>query len=171
MYFDCPECGKRDAFDCLVSVRAKLQCSSCKKRFDREYVVGYWDAMLKMNNPKADFECHYSGVRSIKFWRAINRKRNGKRIKDPKFVLYGLGCKLQNLEGEILDELNKKSTKTKKKESLFQSYSKLCKWCMRYDCTEKGGKKKPCAVERKEDPDDETFKATIKFQKANGIIK
>lgn len=35
---------------------------------------------------------------------------------------------------------------------------------MRYDCKEKGGDKKRCPVERNESPDDETFKATLKYQ-------
>jgi hypothetical protein len=45
-------------------------------------------------------------------------------------------------------------------------YSTMCKWCMRYDCSEKGGPKQPCAVEKNEMPDNTTHDLTNKYHKS-----
>ena len=45
---------------------------------------------------------HYSGRKSIKFWRRINVLRGSDRDR-----LYELGVKLQNLEHDVMDELFK----------------------------------------------------------------
>ena len=43
-------------------------------------------------------------------------------------------------------------------------YKPICKWCMRYDCEEKGGSRKQCPIDRNEGPDQITQASTIKFQ-------
>lgn len=44
---------------------------------------------------------------------------------------------------------------------------RMCQWCMRYDCSEKGGPRKLCLVEQELMPDEITHRYTIKFQKEN----
>lgn len=53
---------------------------------------------------------HYSGPKSTKFWKRVNA------LKDPGLALYGRGCELQNLEGEVLEELKDAEAASKQKE-------------------------------------------------------
>lgn len=45
------------------------------------------------------------------------------------------------------------------------SYKNICKWCMRYDCKEKGGPVEQCPVDRNEGPTEETQRLTMEFLK------
>jgi hypothetical protein len=48
------------------------------------------------------FETLYSGDASREFWKYVNK------YGDKDAMLYGLGCKLQNLEGVVLEILNER---------------------------------------------------------------
>ena len=52
-------------------------------------------------------EPQYSGYRSEAFWELVNviDDLSGCRVPDDK-SLYSMGCDLQNLEGEVLQQIN-----------------------------------------------------------------
>ena len=50
------------------------------------------------------------------------------------------------------------------------AYKKLCQWCLRYDCAEKGGEVKRCPVDRDEPvPIEVAVENAMKYHKSLGI--
>jgi hypothetical protein len=62
---------------------------------------------MKSKSKKVVLKPKYSGPLSVKFWKAIN-DRSGGVSHEEWDAKYALGCKLQNLEWEVLKIVNKK---------------------------------------------------------------